>query len=191
MTETRLEMVIEQVKRRRSGDKKPWIYDKNGEIKSSVIVGDVLPLLEEMKEYEINVSYEYIEDFFKKFNRGDTINGNTYNNNACISNDIDWKALETKDDYCIFLIQIHLFGDIRGGYSDWFVLKMDSFQEFWGLENWFQYKTINDRYSVDIHLNQECYELIDNNTQENIGEYYSMKVDDLLAEIAEEGKEIE
>ena len=39
MRETRLETVIEQVKRGRSGDKKPWIYDKNGEIKSSVIVG--------------------------------------------------------------------------------------------------------------------------------------------------------
>lgn len=190
MRETRLETVIEQVKRRRCRDKKPWIYDKNGEIKSSVIVGDVLPLLEEMKEYEINVSYEYIEDFFKKFNRGDTINGNTYNSNACISNDIDWKALETEDN-CFFLVQIHLFGDICIGYSDWFVLKMDSFHEFWELENWLQYKTINDRYSVNIYLNQECYELIDNDTQENLGEYYSMKVDDLLTEIAEKGKEIE
>lgn len=190
MKETRLERVIEQVKRRRGGDKNPWIYDENGEIKSSVIVGDVLPLLEEMKEYEINVSYEYIEDFFKKFNRGETINGNTYNSNACISNDIDWKALETKDN-CFFLIQIHLFGDIRGGYSDWFVLKMDSFQNFWELENWIQYKTINDRYSVDIYLNQECYELIDNEIQENLGKYYVAEVDDLLAEITEEGKEVE
>jgi len=189
--ETRLETVIRQVKRRRGGDKNPWIYDENGEIKSSVIVGDVLPLLEEMKEYEINVSYEYIEDFLKKFNRGETINGNTYNNNACISNDIDWKALETKEDYCIFLIQIHLFGDIRCGYSDWFVLKMDSFQDFWELDSWVQYKTINDRYSVDIYLNQECYELVDNETQENLGEYYSAEVADLLAEIAEEGKEVE
>lgn len=66
MQNTRLETVIEQVKRRRGGDKNSWIYDKNGEIKSSVIIGDVLPLLEEMKEYEINVSYEYIEDFLKK-----------------------------------------------------------------------------------------------------------------------------
>lgn len=72
MRETRLETVIEQVKRRRCRDKKPWIYDKNGEIKSSVIVGDVLPLLEEMKEYEINVSYEYIEDFFKNLT-GETL----------------------------------------------------------------------------------------------------------------------
>ena len=69
--------------------------------------------------------------------------------------------------------------------------KMDSFHEFWELENWLQYKTINDRYSVNIYLNQECYELIDNDTQENLGEYYSMKVDDLLTEIAEKGKEIE
>lgn len=68
---------------------------------------------------------------------------------------------------------------------------MDSFQNFWELENWIQYKTINDRYSVDIYLNQECYELIDNEIQENLGEYYVAEVEDLLAEIAEEGKEIE
>ena len=191
MKETRLERAIEQVKRRRGGDKNPWIYDENGEINSSVSGGDVLPWLEEMKEYEINVSYEYIEDFLKKFNRGETINGNTYNNNACISNDIDWKALKTKDDYCIFLIQVHLFGDIRCGYSDWFVLKMDSFYDFWELDSWMQYKTINNRYSVDIYLNQECYELVDNETQENLGEYYSAEVTDLLAELADEEKEVE
>lgn len=187
MKETRLETVIEQVK---TVGRNSWIFDDNGNIKDSIICGDILPLLEEMKYYEINVSDGYIEDFLKKFRNNKTINGNTYNNNACISNDIDWKALETKDN-CFFLVQIHLFGDIRGGYSDWFVLKMDSFHEFWELENWIQYKTISDRYSVDIYLNQECYELIDNNTQENIGEYYSKEVDDLLAEIAEEGKEIE
>ena len=190
MKETRLERVIERVEARRLGNNKPWIYDENGEIKSSVIVGDILPLLEEMKNYEIEVSDEYIEDFIEKFNKGETINGNTYNSNACISNDIDWKALETEDN-CFFLIQIHLFGDIRCGYSDWFVLKMDCFEEFWELENWLQFKTINDRYSVDIYLNQECYELIDNKTQENVGEYYSMEVEDLLTEIAEEGKEVE
>lgn len=190
MKDTRLERVIERVKARRSGDNKPWIYDENGEIKSSVIVGDVLPLLEEMKEYEINVSYEYIEDFLKKFNKGETINGNTYNSNACISNDIDWKALETKDGW-FFLIQVHLFGDIRYGYSDRFVLKMDCFEDFWELNSWLQYKNINDRYSVDIYLYQECYELIDNETHEDLGKYYSMEVKDLLAEIAEKGKEVE
>lgn len=187
MRETRLETVIEQVK---TVGRNSWIFDDNGNIKSSIICGDILPLLEEMKSYEINVSDGYIEDFLKKFSNNKTINGNTYNNNACISNDIDWKALETKDN-CFFLVQIHLFGDIRGGYSDWFVLKMDSFQNFWELDSWVQYKTINDRYSVDIYLNQECYELIDNETQENLGEYYVAEVDDLLAEIAEEGKEIE
>lgn len=188
MKKTRLETVIEQVK---TVGRKSWIFDNNGNIKNSIICGDILPLLEEMKYYEINVSDVYIEDFLKKFRNNKTINGNTYNNNACISNDIDWKALETKEDYCIFLIQIHLLGDILGGYSDWFVLKMDSFYDFWELENWLQYKTINDRYSVDIYLNQECYELIDNDAQKNLGEYYSTEAEDLLAEIAEEGKEIE
>ena len=83
------------------------------------------------------------------------------------------------------MVKIHLYGDIRSGYSDYFVLKMKDYQEFWELENWLQFKTINDQYSVDIYLNQECYDLIDNENQENLGEYYEHSITDLLKSIKE------
>ena len=181
---TRLEKVIEQVKAVRHSGIGGWIFDSNGNIKEDVICGEVLPLLEEMKNYEINVNDKYIEDFLNRCYNHETIDGNTYNYNACISEHIDWKAFETNNN-CFFLVKIHLYGDIRSGYSDYFVLKMEDYQEFWELENWLQFKTINDQYSVDIYLNQECYDLIDNENQENLGEYYEPSIKDLLKSIKE------
>ena len=181
---TRLEKVIEQVKAVRHSGIGGWIFDSNGNIKEDVICGEVLPLLEEMKNYEINVNDKYIEDFLNRCYNYKTIDGNTYNYNACISEHIDWKAFETNNN-CFFLVKIHLYGDIRSGYSDYFVLKMEDYQEFWELENWLQFKTINDQYSVDIYLNQECYDLIDNENQENLGEYYEPSIKDLLKSIKE------
>ena len=181
---TRLGKVIEQVKAVRHSGIGGWIFDSNGNIKEDVICGEVLPLLEEMKNYEINVNDKYIEDFLNRCYNYETIDGNTYNYNACISEHIDWKAFETNNN-CFFLVKIHLYGDIRSGYSDYFVLKMEDYQEFWELENWLQFKTINDQYSVDIYLNQECYDLIDNENQENLGEYYEPSIKDLLKSIKE------
>lgn len=181
---TRLEKVIEQVKAVRHSGIGGWIFDSNGNIKEDVICGEVLPLLEEMKNYEINVNDKYIEDFLNRCYNYETIDGNTYNYNACISEHIDWKAFETNNN-CFFLVKIHLYGDIRSGYSDYFVLKMEDYQEFWELENWLQFKTINDQYSVDIYLNQECYDVIDNENQENLGEYYEDSITSLLKSIKE------
>lgn len=181
---TRLEKVIEQVKAVRYSGIGGWIFDSNGNIKEDIICGDILPLLEEMKNYEINVNDKYIEDFLNRYYNNETIDGNTYNRNACISEHINWNAFETNNN-CFFLVKIHLYGDIRLGYSDYFVLKMEDYQEFWELENWLQFKTINDQYSVDIYLNQECYDLIDNENQENLGEYYELSIKDLLKSIKE------
>lgn len=183
MKNTRLENVIEQVKNERANACRSWIFNDNGTIKDNVITGEVLYLLEEMKKYEISVSDEYISNFLKidcnKFR-----DGNTYNANANISNHIDYKALET-DDCCIFLVKVHLYGDIRFGYSDYFVIKMEHFESFFELENWIQSKIINDRYSADIDLLSETYSVYDYEKQEDVGYFYALEVEDLLNQINE------
>ena len=184
MKNTRLEKEIEQDKNTRTSACKPWIFNDDGTIKDNVITGEVLYLLEEMKEYEISVSDEYIADFLK-IDWHKRRNGNTYNISANISNHIDYKALEI-DDGCIFLIQIHLYGDIRCGYSDYFVLKMEDFESFFELENWIQSKIINDRYSADIDLLSETYSVYDYEKQENVGDFYEREVEDLLNQINED-----
>ena len=184
MKNTRLGNVIEQVKNERSKDCRSWIFNENGTIKDNVITGEVLYLLEEMKKYEISVSDEYIADFLK-IDWHKRRNGNTYNVSANISNDIDYTALET-EDYCIFLVKVHLYGDIRSGYSDYFVLKMEDFESFFELENWLQYKMINDRYSAYIDLMSETYSVYDHEKQENVGDFYEREVEDLLNQINED-----
>ena len=62
---SRLTNVIEAVKAIRVGKNRAWIYDENGNISDEVICGDVIPFLEELKEYEIEKSDEFIEDFIK------------------------------------------------------------------------------------------------------------------------------
>ena len=184
MKNTSIENVIEQVKNARTKVCKTWIYNDDGTINDNVITGEVLYLLEEMKEYEISVSDEYIADFLK-IDWHKRRNGNTYNISANISNHIDYKALEI-DDGCIFLVKVHLYGDIRSGYSDYFVLKMEDFESFFELENWIQYKMINDRYSAEINLMSDIYSVYDDENHEEVGVFYELEVENLLNQINEE-----
>lgn len=183
---SRLTNVIEETKNARKNGHSGWIFDKNGNILENVIVGDVLPLLEELKEYEFNVPDEYIEKFI---NSKKWTEYNTYNNNACISNDIQMLYIET-NDCCIALFAIHLYGDIRGGYSDYFACKFSNIDEFYSLENIIQTKIFKDNntqteYYADINLLCECYEVYEWVTGDEIGKFYEVEVEDLLKEIKE------
>ena len=62
---SRLTNVIEAVKASRVGENRAWIYDENGNISDEVICGNVIPFLEELKEYEINANDEFISEFKK------------------------------------------------------------------------------------------------------------------------------
>lgn len=174
---SRLDNVIEQVKAVRRIDKnhRAWIFDDNGNIKDNVICGDVLPLLEELKEYEINVSDEWIEKF-----REESDGDNTYNWGANICNDLNMNYNKKSG---IFLFMVHLYGDIRGGYSDYFAVKFDRFDDLYYLESITQMKDINDRYVADINLFRECYDVYDTETQDSVGEFFTLEVEDLLKEL--------
>lgn len=175
---SRLDKVIEQVKGSRKGNNRAWIFDENGNISDNVIVGEVLDILEELKNYEINVSDEYIKNF-----EADEAN-NTYNYNANVSNDLNYEFKEVKDGV-IIRIMVHLYGDIRIGYSDYFFVKMDSEYDFLTLESVYQYKDITDKLTADIHCFSETYSVYDNEKQEEIGEFYCLEKEDLLKEIKE------
>lgn len=177
---TRLDNVIEEVKMARIGEHKPWIFDENGDIKDDVMCCEVLDLLEELKKYEINVSNEWIEDFKNKSKaKGD----NTYNWNGNISNDLNFEYVGGDNEEVIMLIMVHLYGDIRGGYSDYFVVKFDSMHEFYGLESARQSKDVNDHMVADLTIFSELYNVYDYEKQEDVGEFYCLELEDLLEEI--------
>ena len=175
---SRLTNVIEAVKASRIGKNRAWIYDENGNISDEVICGDVIPFLEELKEYEIEKSDEFIEDFIKGAD-----NFYTYNYGCAIDKDISaWY----KNDNPIMIVCVHLFGDARCGFSDYFVIEMDNYYDncpltqFLQLDCVYQSVKINNRYFADINIFQEEYGIYDFEEDDTIGYDYSIEKKDVL-----------
>ena len=182
---SRLKVVIEQIENARKGENRPWIYDKYGQVNNDVLTCDVLPLLNNLFEYEIEMSNSEIQ----KYLESDYYSAeNTYNWNANISNDLDWKIYKRSGMSNIAIIIVHLYGDIRGGYSDYFVISLgdyESFIEFCSYELFdytVGYKQLNDKYIADFDMFSESIEVFDNDGNE-IGTFYEIETKELLKEI--------
>ncbi len=183
----RLDGIIADVKAARGGANRPWIYDDSGNIASGVICADVIPLLEALKEYELDVTDEQVDALLAEATNSD----NTYNWGANISNDLNidfCKDVEINGDYYdnVMVIMVHLRGDIRGGYSDYFVVPLtleDLYNDFDDVV--YQTIDINGRYSADVNMFSEGYTVYDYETREDVGEFYEIEVEDLLKEIEE------
>ena len=172
---TRLENVIEQVKSARIGEYKPWIFDEDGNVKDDVMCCEALDLLEELKAYEISVSDEWIENFKNNTEKG----MNTYNWSGNISNDLNIDYIGSDNEETIMLIMVHLYGDIRGGYSDYFVVKFDNMYEFYELESTRQSKDVNDvndHMVADLNVFSDTYNVYDYDKQEDVGEFYCLEL---------------
>ena len=156
-----------------------WIYDADGNIKDDVICGNVLPLLYELRDYEIETTEEFIDWIVEHADR----RWNTYNWNANIDHDIDVAEVEL-DGYTYMAIMVHRYGDIRANYTDRFVVKFDDYYEWSELEPIMQYKAICDgRYCIDINIMSETYNVWDNEKEVTVGEFCELEVEDLLNEI--------
>ena len=178
---TRLDAVIKDIEVvNKMGN--AWIYDANGNIKDDVICGSVLPLLYELKDYEVESTEESIDWIVENADR----RWNTYNWNANIDHHIDVAELE-HDGYIYMTIMVHRYGDIRANYTDRFLVKFDDCYEWSELESIMQYKTICDgRYFINIDIMSETYTVWDNEEEVSIGEFYEMEVEDLLKELNSE-----
>lgn len=176
---SRLTNVIEAVKASRIGENRAWIYNENGNISNDVICGDIIPYLEELKEYEIDVTDEYISNFKKDAN-----NFYSYNYSTKIDKDI---SIWYKENCSVAIICVHLYGDARYGFSDNFVVLMDSDDTLYQLlqmDSVYQTVSINDRYSANINLFSEEYDVYDYEENETIGTYWYLEKDEFLKEIS-------
>ena len=175
---TKLDAVIEDIKEVNKAGV-AWIYDADGEIKEDVICGNVLPLLYELRDYEIETTEELIDWIVKNADR----HWNTYNWNANIDHDIDVAEVEI-NGYTYMAIMVHRYGDVRANYTDRFLVRFDNYFKWLELESRVQCKTICDgRYCVDIDIMAECYNVWGNEEEVTIGEFYEIEVEDLLKEI--------
>lgn len=175
---TRLSKVIEEVKAARVGERRPWIFDENGNIKNDVLVGEVLDLLEELKKFEVDITDEEIQYIVDNADES----GNTYNGNCNISNALNWNIKGNK-----IVIMVHLRGDIRCGYSDYFAIETDyGFSELLELESATQHKMIpGTNMEADIWLFNEGFSVYDYDKQEEVGMFYDLELADLLQSIKE------
>ena len=178
---TKLDAVIKDIKEvNKMGN--AWIYDADGNIKDDAIYGSVLPLLYELKDYEVEFTEESIDWIVEKADR----RWNTYNWNAKIDHDIDVAEVEV-DGYTYMAIMVHRYGDVRANYTDRFVVRFYDSYEWSELESIMQYKTICDgRYFININIMTECYNVWDNEKEVNLGEFSELEVEDLLNEINKE-----
>lgn len=160
-----------------------WIRNSDGEIKDDVICGDVIPFLEELKAYEIDMSQDAVmtlrEGLYDKLKFC-----NTYNYSACIDHDFefDYYISPTNDKFIVF-IMVHRFGDVRGNYTDMACFEFDDAIEFWELESIMQCKQINERYSADINILNEGYNVYDYIDNVDVGYFCDIEVKDLLESI--------
>lgn len=175
---TRLDAVIEDIKEVNKACG-AWIYDADGNIKDDVICGSVLPLLYELKDYEVESTEESIDWIVENADR----RWNTYNWNANIDRHIDVAELEL-DGYTYMAIMVHRWGDVRANYTDRFLVRFYDSYEWAELESIMQYKTICDgRYFIDIDIMTETYTVWDNEEEVSVGEFYEIEVEDLLNEL--------
>ena len=175
-----------------------WIRNEKGELKDDVICGEVIPFLESLKDYEVDMSQSEIKDMMNfwdsNFSEPKYKRNNTYNYNANIDHDIDYRIVESEHDGIWFAFMVHRYGDVRGNYTDWAVCKFDSIYEFWELESIYQYKNFSDgekfeRYTADINIFDECYNVYDNDLREDVGYFYEIEVSEVLERIHELEKE--
>ena len=180
---SRLTNVIKQVKDSRKGENKAWIYDDNGNISNDVICGDIIPYLEELSEYEIDVNDEFISEFKK-----DADNYYSYNYGTNVDKDI---SIWYKEGNPIAVICVHLYGDARWGFSDEFVVKMDNYYDnciltqLLQMDNVYQMVSINNRYGADVNIFSEEYDVYDYKENKTIGTYWEIEKKDLFEKIIE------
>lgn len=156
-----------------------WIYDADGNIKDNVICGNVLPLLYELRDYEIELPKGAINWVVENADR----RWNAYNWNANIDHDIDVAEMHL-NGYTYMAIMVHRYGDVRANYTDRFLVRFDNEYEWFEFNSRVQCKEIaNGRYCVDIDIMTECYNVWDNEKEVSVGEFYEIEVEDLLKEI--------
>ena len=178
---SRLTNVIEEVKASRIGKNRAWIYDEDGNISNDVICGDIIPYLEELKDYEIDATDEFISEFKK-----DADNYYSYNYGTNIDKDI---SIWYKENCSIAIICVHLYGDARYGFSDDFVVEMNDYYDncvltqLLQLDSVYQIIDINDKYSADIDIFSEEYSVYNYEENKDVGYFYETEKKDLLEEI--------
>lgn len=155
-------------------------------------VVDSRVLLDNLRDYEVDIPKDFYEEYQNKFGNGvlqymEELTGvskkyfeghNTYNVSGNIMHDFEYRTYEMKDHTYYVAIQVHRGGDIRGNYTDFVLFKFDY------VEQWFEViedisrekcsgvrEVDNKHYYYDISIFSEYLEVYCEETQEDFGIY--------------------
>lgn len=160
-----------------------YIRNEDGTMRDDIICGEVIPFLEELKDYEVDLTQEQIIALRRNWLSMNVMHcDNTYNNNGSIDHDFEFDIAEMNDGVYV-TIMVHRFGDVRANYTDWAICKLDYVESIFELESVMQYKDIIGKYVADINIFSEGYEVYDYINDKDIGTFYEIEVKDLLDEI--------
>ena len=184
-----------------------WIYE-DGKIKDDVLCVDTRDLLEEFKQFELpydeamelcenlialhgeeamGVSYYTLSGLFSGFNFGNiaTESDNTYNWCANISHDINFDCFEYDGEKYV-AIMVHRWGDVRGNYTYYAILKCD-FYDLFDIEFYPTKDITGTNLVADLRWYADVYDVYDLDTDETYDCYYETEVGDLLFRLKEDG----
>jgi hypothetical protein len=182
MSKTFEELIDDIKESRKIGAKEggPWIYE-DGKIADNVVICDIIPILEDLKEYEIEMSDEEI----MKFREG-AENFYSYNNGAKIDTDFSvwYKEGDTHGLFCIHTGR----NDAREGFSEYVPFETDkgnALDLVFAMEHINQTVDISDRYAADLTAVSDSYTVRDIETDEEVLTSTELSAEDVLKEIEE------
>lgn len=159
-----------------------WIHDDNGNIRDNIICGSVIEFLKGIKRYEVDATDRAINIIVENADH----RWNTYNWNANIDHHLD-VAEKIINGHLYMAMMVHRYGDVRGNYTDRFLIKFDDQYDWFDVEERMQYKAfgyedneMEKRYCADIDIFHDGYIVYDWSTDNIIGEFYESETEELL-----------
>lgn len=125
-------------------------------------------LIKYLQDYEVDIPSDIYERYKNEFGNGvlqymeilsnenmnDFPGDNSYNHNGNIYRDIDFMTCETEKGTQLVAIQMHIGGDVRGNYTDFFLLEFDFDTQFYEVLDDFCF---NENGYILNYNNKELY----------------------------------
>ena len=185
MVISNLENVKKEIQITRKGEFAAWIY-KDGKLADNILLVDTLEVIEAFEKNVINLDNMPAEEQEKLIDficNNAEVNGNTYNCNGKITNDMNYNIVKI-GNYYYAVIMFLLGGDIRGRYTDYLLLKFEDVDDFFSINGKYGFdKVINNEYYADIDIFSNTYEVRSRVEGIYIGEFYEVETGELLKQI--------
>lgn len=180
-----LENVKKEIQITRKGEFAAGIY-KDGKLADNILLVDTLEVIEAFAKNVINLDNMPAEEQEKLIDficDNAEVNGNTYNCNGKITNDMNYNIVKI-GNYYYAVIMFHLGGGIRGRYTDYLLLKFEDVDDFFSINGKYGFdKVINNEYYADIDIFSNTYEVRSRVEGIYIGEFYEVETGELLKQI--------